>query len=360
MQPRIKKLRALLKKVDLPALFVSCPTNVTYLTGFTGDASLFIVTQTDAVLVSDARFTEQLQEECPDIDVVIRGAKGATIDLAAKTVKKMKVDRVGVEAGQMTLAMYEQLSERLDQVEWIPIHGIVEKLLRIKDKEEVNAIRRAIRIAEKAIGAVVASLTLDSTEKQVSADIEHQIRRFGGKGCSFEPIVGVGPRGALPHAPPPERRMGESDFVLIDWGANESLYISDLTRIFVTGKISPKLERVYGVVLKAQRQAIEQIRPGIRLDKVDAAARSVIEKAGFGKKFTHALGHGIGLQVHEAPRIGADQAQTLQAGMVVTIEPGIYLPGWGGVRIEDDILVTRDGHEVLSKVSKELADCIIA
>jgi Xaa-Pro aminopeptidase len=216
-----------------------------------------------------------------------------------------------------------------------------------------------VHIAEKAIAAVIATLTPDRNEKQVSADIEHEIRRFGGKGCSFEPIVGVGPRGALPHAPPTERQVGESDFVLIDWGARESLYVSDLTRIFVTGKISPKLERVYDVVLKAQRRAIESIQPGVRLDKVDTAARSVIEKAGWGKKFTHALGHGIGLEVHEAPRIGADQAQTLQAGMVVTVEPGIYLPGWGGVRIEDDILVTRDGHEVLSQVSKELEDCIV-
>ena len=357
MNQRVKKLRALLKRTGLPGVFISSPTNVTYLTGFTGDASLFIVTPEKAVLVSDARFTQQIEEECDGIEVAIRGSTGATIDLAGKIIRKLKVDSLGVEAGDMTLSMYEQLSERVGRTELVPIHGMVEKLRLIKDKSEIIAIRRAIRIAEKAIRAVVATMTLDRTEKQVSAELEYQIRCFGGKGCSFEPIVGVGPRGALPHAPPTDRQVGESDFVLIDWGANESLYISDLTRIFVTGRISPKLERVYGVVLNAQRRAIERIRPGVRMGKVDEAARSVIEKAGFGKKFTHATGHGIGLQVHEAPRIGADQAQTLQAGMVVTVEPGIYLPGWGGVRIEDDILVTRDGHEVLSSVSKELSDC---
>ncbi len=357
---RIKKLRALLTKANLPAVLISCPINVTYLTGFTGDSSLLIVTRQDAVLVSDARFTQQLEEECAGIDFAIRGAKGTTIELVARTVSKLKIHRLAIEAGHVTLAMFEQLDEKLPNCEVVTIHGIVEKLRLIKDKTEITAIRRAVHIAEKAIAAVVARLTPDRNEKQISADIEHEIRRFGGKGCSFEPIVGVGPRGALPHAPPTGRQVGESDFVLIDWGADESLYISDLTRIFVTGRISPKLERVYGVVLKAQRHAIESIRPGVRLDKVDRAARMVIEKAGYGKKFTHATGHGIGLQVHEAPRIGADQAQTLQAGMVVTVEPGIYLPGWGGIRIEDDILVTRDGHEVLSKVSKELEDCVVA
>ena len=194
MQQRIKKLRSLMKRIDLPAFFVSSPTNITYLTGFTGDSSLLVVTAQDAVLVSDARFTQQLEEECPDQDVAIRGASGTTLDLAAKTIRKLKAAQIGVEAGQMTLAMYEQLASRIANVEVVPVHGIVEKLRLIKDKTEVQAIRRAVRIAERAIAAVIATLTPDRNEKQVSADIEHEIRRFGGKGCSFEPIVGVGPR----------------------------------------------------------------------------------------------------------------------------------------------------------------------
>ncbi len=164
----------------------------------------------------------------------------------------------------------------------------------------------------------------------------------------------------LPHAPPTHRGMGESDFVLIDWGACERLYISDLTRLFVTGRISPKLERIYTVVRTAQRRAIESIKPGISMGAVDLAARSVIEEAGFGKNFGHGLGHGIGLEVHEAPRLADKVQKLLEPGMVVTVEPGIYLPGWGGVRIEDDILVTKDGHEVLSGMSTELEDCLVA
>ncbi len=209
------------------------------------------------------------------------------------------------------------------------------------------------------MGVVRASLTGSQTEREVAANIEHEIRRFGGRGCSFEPIVAVGARAALPHAPPTERQMREADFVLIDWGAREGLYVSDLTRVFVTGRISPKLERVYEVVLKAQLRAIETLRPGVRMADVDRAARSVIEQAGFGERFGHGLGHGIGLAVHEAPRLVDQNQQELKPGMVITVEPGIYLPGWGGVRIEDDVLITRDGHEVLSSLPKSLDSSLI-
>ncbi len=197
------------------------------------------------------------------------------------------------------------------------------------------------------------------TEKQVAADLEHQIRRFGGKGLSFPAIVAGGAWAALPHAVPGDRKIGDDDFTLIDWGANAGLYISDLTRVLVTGKISPKLDKIYNIVLEAQLAGIEAIRPGVTCGEVDAAARSVIAKAGYGKQFGHGLGHGIGLEVHEAPRLGGNQETELKPGMVVTVEPGIYIPGWGGVRIEDDILVTKKGHEVLSNVPKELKECLV-
>ena len=172
--------------------------------------------------------------------------------------------------------------------------------------------------------------------------------------------MAVGPRSALPHAAPTQQLIGEADFVLIDWGAVRSQYMSDLTRLLVTGKISPKLRKVYGVVFKAQRQAIASIKPGKLLEEVDAVARRVIARAGFGKYFGHGLGHGVGLEIHEAPRLAPGQKMPLRAGMLVTVEPGIYLPKWGGVRIEDDVLVTRNGHEVLTSVEKDLDDCLVA
>ena len=172
--------------------------------------------------------------------------------------------------------------------------------------------------------------------------------------------MGVGPRAALPHGRATNKKIGEDDFTLIDWGVNEGLYMSDLTRILVTGKISPKLRKLYGVVLKSQLAGIAAIRPGAVCEDVDAAARAVIEKAGYGKQFGHGLGHAVGLQIHEAPRFAAGQKTVLKPGMIMTVEPGIYFPEWGGIRIEDDVLVTRSGHEVLTSVPKELDECVVA
>jgi Xaa-Pro aminopeptidase len=238
--------------------------------------------------------------------------------------------------------------------------GVVEQLRAIKDTDEVAEIRESIRLAERAFGVVRACLRPEQTEKEIAYEIEHQIRRFGGSRCSFPSIVAVGPRGALPHATLSDHCIGDADFVLIDWGAQGRLYKSDLTRVLVTGRISPKLERIYEVVLRAQAAGIAAIRPGAILKDVDAAVRKVIEDAGFGPRFGHGSGHGIGLEIHEAPRFAANQSGPVKAGMVVTVEPGIYLPGWGGVRIEDDILVTRTGHEILSEVPRELAACVVS
>jgi Xaa-Pro aminopeptidase len=239
--------------------------------------------------------------------------------------------------------------------------GLVESIREIKDEGEVAEIREAIRIAQRAFGVTRASLRLGQTEKEVADELEHQVRLFGGVCGAFPSIVGVGPRAALPHGRPvKDSRIGDFDFVLIDWGARGRLYHSDLTRVLVTGKLSPQLQNVYGVVLSAQRAAIAAIRPGAIMKEVDGAARSVIDKAGYKEAFGHSLGHGIGLAVHEQPRLAPDQDRKLAAGMVVTVEPGVYLPGWGGVRIEDDVLVTADGCEVLTSVAKELEECVVA
>jgi Xaa-Pro aminopeptidase len=245
-------------------------------------------------------------------------------------------------------------------VKSVVTENLVERLRIVKDKEEIDATRVACQQARRAFDVVRAGLTMNMTELDVAAELEYQARRFGAKALSFPPIVAVGPRAALPHARPTSRRLSESDFTLIDWGVNSGLYMSDLTRIIVTGKISPKLRKVYGVVLKAQLAAIDAIRPGMTGEQVDRVARRIITRAGFGKQFGHGLGHGTGLEIHEAPRLAVGQKTKLRPGMIVTVEPGIYLPDWGGVRIEDDVLVTRSGHEVLSDVPKQLEDCVLA
>jgi Xaa-Pro aminopeptidase len=358
-EQRRDRVRRQLRALAADGILVTNFKNVTYLTGFSGDDSYLLITPHNDLLLTDPRYTQQMSEECPDLELAVRQPGTEIIALVERVVKAARLRHVAFESGSLTVANWARLTKDLDQVELIPTENVVEQLREIKDQEEVGEIREAIVLAERAFAVVRASLRPEQTEKELAYELENQIRRFGGAGCSFQPIVGVGPRGALPHATLSDHQVGESDFVLVDWGARGRLYMSDLTRVLVTGRISPKLERIYDVVLRAQAAGIAAIRPGAVLKDVDAAARKVIEDAGFGPRFGHGLGHGIGLEIHESPRFAANQDRQVKAGMVVTVEPGIYLPGWGGIRLEDDILVTRTGHEVLSRVPRELGHCLV-
>ncbi len=359
-EKRRQKLRKLMRKNKISAMLVTNEVNVTYLTGFSGDSSYLLMTPDTEIVLSDARYTVQLEEECPDLEVVIRGPGVRMLDILEQAVRQAKPTHIALESNAVTLQLYEAFRERLPEMDWPLTSGLVEELREIKDKQEIKQIREAVDLAQRSFAIVRNALRPNRTELEVAHELEHQIRLFGGTFCSFPPIVAVGPRAALPHARPQHYRIEESPFVLIDWGARGAQYVSDLTRVLVTGTIPPKLERIYEVVLKAQLAAIAKIKPGVSGKEVDAAARTVIAKSGYGKYFGHGLGHGIGLQVHEGPRVAMDTDVTLRPGMVITVEPGIYLPGWGGVRLEDDILVTRNGHEVLSSVPKAFADSIVA
>jgi Xaa-Pro aminopeptidase len=356
---RRDKLRAAIVKQKLDCLLVTNFSNVTYLTGFTGDSSYLLVTAGGELMISDFRYVTQLDDECPGLDRFIRGPEITVTQAAAKVLKRSRLAKIGIEGASLTVAAKELIEKLVPRATLVTTGGLVEELRQQKDAGEIAAIRQAIRQAERAFSVLRATLRGDQTEKQVADDLERQIRQLGAKQTSFSPIVAVGPKGALPHYRPGNVRIDAAGTVLIDWGADEGLYKSDLTRVLVTGRIPPKLETVYGVVLSAQRRAIETIRPGAPCQDVDAAARKVIQDAGYGRKFGHALGHGVGLDIHEAPRVGPRQKQLLKAGMVVTVEPGIYLPGRFGVRIEDDVLVTKDGCEVLSTLPKEFGDAVI-
>jgi Xaa-Pro aminopeptidase len=356
---RRDKLSAAILKKGLDGLLVTNFSNVTYLTGFTGDSSYLLLTRSGELVISDFRYVTQLDEECHGLDRFIRKPEITVTQAAARVLKRARLGKVGIEGASLTVAAKELLERELRSTQIVTTLGMVEELRQVKDAGEVVAIRRAIRQAEKAFAVLRATIRGDQTEKQVADDLEMQIRQLGAKQTSFSPIVAVGAKAALPHYRPGGVRIDASPAVLIDWGADEGLYKSDLTRLLVTGRIPPKLETVYGVVLTAQRRAIDAIRPGVACHEVDAVAREVIKQAGFGRRFGHALGHGVGLDIHEAPRVGPRQKQLLKAGMVVTVEPGIYLPGRFGVRIEDDVLVTKDGCEVLSTLPKEFADAVI-
>jgi Xaa-Pro aminopeptidase len=344
-----------LKSTGVDALLVTSPVNVRYLTGFTGEDSFLVVGRGLTVLISDSRFETQIAQECPGLDAHIRPRTKTITQAVGVVVSRSKLKKLAFESGTTSYAQWEALTQTVRPLELVPQADLVESLRLIKDEGELAEIRQAIQQAERGFQLLKAALSPEMTEQQAANELERAMRHFGAKQAAFDTIVAVGPRAALPHARPTGAHIGDAGFVLVDWGArNTGGYHSDLTRMIVTGTISPKLEKLYRVVLQAQRRGIEAVRPGVLGEEVDAASREVIRQAGFGKNFGHGLGHGIGLEIHEGPRVSQNSKTELKPGMVVTVEPGVYLPGWGGIRIEDDVLVTRTGHEVLTSLPRDL------
>ena len=337
---------------------ITSPYNVSYLTGFTGEDSFLWITPKEVVLLSDARYEEQIQSEVKDVELLIRAPSTTIIDAAANALAVREQAEIWVEAASTSVAQWERLGSRLPNKALASCSGAVERLREIKDAYELNAIQDSIRIAERAFKATTELLEPEMSEKQIADELEFAMRRLGAESAAFKIIVGVGERSALPHGRPSNKPLRDSSFVLIDWGAKKNGYLSDLTRIVLTdkppaNKPSAKLEKMYRAVLQAQMDAIAAIKPGVLMSQIDAVARKALEKAGLEKRFTHGLGHSFGLEIHESVRLGKGQERPLEAGMVVTVEPGVYIPGFGGVRIEDDVLVTDSGNQVLTSLAKQ-------
>ncbi len=363
---RRQKLVARLHQQGVDAVLVSNPVNVSYLTGFSGESSFLVLGPGRALLVTDGRFTEQLASECPGLELCVRPTSQHLYQATGLALEKLGFRTVAFESAHLTVLDLELLRESCPTVEWKPVRDWVEALRAVKDPSELAAIREAIHFAERAYQAFRALLRPEDTEKDLADSLEFHIRRIGGRCTSFPSIVAVGGRSALPHAPPTSKRVREAGFLLVDWGASGTFYKSDLTRMLVprslgttNGHAPDRLAEVFDIVLRAQQAAIRAVRPGARGKEIDAVARKIIDDAGHGPNFGHGLGHGVGMQVHEAPAIRPLSEAVLQPGMVVTIEPGIYLPGWGGVRIEDDILVTDDGFEVLTTLPRDLESSVV-
>ena len=364
MKPNFKQRRSKLKKKiksqGLATTFlITNIKNVCYLTGFSGSSANLLITPKRDYLLSDSRYESQLQTEVSGLEIEIRDAKTTLVELTRQIVESLKVKAISYESDSVTKSYFDRLESTLQGVELVATSGLVEQLRAVKDKFEIAAIRKSIDVNQRAFNVIRAQMTGEQTERTIAHNLEHQMRAFGAKGCAFDAIVGVGPRAALPHGRPSEKRIEESPIVLIDWGAEVDLYLSDITRVLVTGKITPRFAKIYNVVLKAQLAAIKKIRPGAKLQSIDKTARRIIESAGFGKYFGHSLGHSFGLEIHEKPSLAPTAEGILEPGMVVTVEPGIYIPDFAGVRIEDDILVTPDGFEVLSDLPKELETCAV-
>ena len=352
---RRDKVRQSLTEKDVDGFLVTTEKNVKYLTGFTGDSTWLLLTQDSELLISDFRYVTQLEEECADVERFIRESKIKLTDAAIGKIQGQSLKRLGFEGHSMTCEVFRGLEAGLTGTELVSLNWVVELHRAVKDDFEVAETREAVRLAEKGFAFLLSILKPNATEQELAYELEHAVRRFGGDELAFPPIIAVGDRSAMPHYRPGKLRISDSPILLVDWGAQtHSGYKSDLTRTVLTAEFEDQqFEKVYKTVLEAQLLAIDRIKPGISTLDVDRVAREHIEKAGFGEYFDHGLGHGFGLDIHELPRFSPSADTPLETGMVVTVEPGIYLQGWGGVRIEDDVLVTDHGCEVLSSVPKD-------
>jgi Xaa-Pro aminopeptidase len=352
MSARVDALLAALAERELDALFVSNLVNVRWLTGFTGSNAAAVVGPAQRRFVTDFRYLTQAAEQVDG-----EWEREISSDPLKRVAERLPEgrQRLGFDDAHLTVKEHAQLAEHVgDDVELVAAGGIVEALRAVKDAAEIDAIRAAAQLADAAFEEVVGAGIVGRTERAVALDLEIAMRRRGAQAPSFPPIVAAGPHGAAPHAVPRDVPIPAGTLVVIDWGAQLDGYASDCTRTVATGELDPRDRAVYDLVLRAQEVALAAVRPGPTGQEVDAIARAIIDEAGHAEHFGHGLGHGVGLEVHEGPRLSKIGTDTLAAGNIVTVEPGVYVPGAVGVRIEDLVAITADGHEVLSGLPKTL------
>jgi Xaa-Pro aminopeptidase len=347
---RMDRLRSLLDALAVDALLVMNLPNVRYLTGFSGTNGQVLVTGRGATFLSDPRYAARAAALVSGADVRIY--PGRLSEVLVDLLRDARVERLGLEGATVTLVQRDDLAQRLAGVELVTTKDVVEQLRRAKDEQELALIREAVRIADEAFDWILERLAPGRSEREVALELEMRIRERGADDVSFPPIVGSGPLSAHIHHTASDRELGRGDLVLLDFGAQWEGYCSDLTRTVVLGPADDEQRRIYAAVLEAQRRGIVEVAAGAEGVAVDAAARDLISDAGHREEFGHGLGHGVGLEIHEAPRLHWQSEESLVAGDVVTVEPGIYRVGWGGVRIEDCVLVSETGAEVLGKAPK--------
>jgi Xaa-Pro aminopeptidase len=353
---RAGRLRRLFADAGIDALLVTSLPNVRYLTGFTGSSAMVLVTGDGLAFTTDGRYRTQAGEQLALSQVDAHIEIGATVSAQRDALAAMlpPASRLGLEAHVVTWAQQRDLERALAGHELVPTDGLVERLRRVKEPGEVARIRAACAIADDALGALLPTLADGPTERDFALDLEVEMRRRGASGNSFDPIIASGPNGAKPHARPSGRRVERGELVVIDFGCIVDGYCSDMTRTVSVGDPGPEARRVWDVVRESQWAGREAVRAGAECADVDRACRAVIVAAGWGDAFVHGTGHGVGLEIHEAPRVAASARDTLERGSVVTVEPGVYLPGVGGVRIEDTVVVTPDGADPLTEFPKDL------
>jgi Xaa-Pro aminopeptidase len=348
---RIALLRQKMAEQNLPALLVTQTLNRRYVSGFSGSAGILFITEDKALLLTDFRYVERAAEEAPDCEIM--EVDGSLAPMLPDLMSEAGADKVGFESAYVPYAEYKAWRGKIGASALSPVLGLVEGLRAVKSAEEAALIRQAVRISDGAYGHLKEYLRPGMTEKQVAWELEVWMRTHGADDIAFDIIVASGPNGARPHALASDREIGEGEPITVDMGAAVRGYNSDLTRTFCLGHADDQFRKVFDITLRAQEAAERFIKPGVAGKDADAVARDIIKAAGHGEQFGHGLGHGVGMAVHESPGMGPKAVAALAPGNIVTVEPGIYIAGWGGVRIEDMVLVTESGVEVLTQAAKD-------
>ena len=353
-----KRRKAILGEVSrrkLDCLLVTHPANWYYLSGFTGESAALVLSEDGTTLLTDGRFTVQAKEETLGVSIQLQ--QGALIPAVGAFLQKKGLGRVGYDANQLTVTQWNSLRKALgSNARGVEATGLVERLRMRKDAQEVAVMRKAAILAGEVLEGVLKLVKPGVRESELGAEIEYQMKRRGASGASFETIVASGPRGALPHARPTAKKLRKNELVVLDLGAILGHYCSDMTRTVHVGRASKRVREWYRSVQEAQEAAIAAVQAGVSCGEVDAAAREVLKKNGLEQYFVHSTGHGLGLEVHEEPRVARGQTVRLEAGNVITIEPGVYVEGVGGIRIEDDVVVQAGRNEVLTRVKRDLIE----
>jgi len=348
---RQEKLRSVLSERNLDGLLITNLTNIRYICGFTGSAGTCLVTDKGQYFITDGRYIEQSKEQVKGFDRYI------DMDSHFSIIKKNKLLdsnlKIAFEADHVNFTLYDSMKKIFNGVDWVSTQMIVEELASVKDETEIDAFRVAVEITDKVYEEILPMLRPGFTEKQVANTLVSKYREYGD-GEAYSPIVATGPNGALPHAIPTDREFKKGDFVVIDAAAKYAGYHADMTRTPVVGKATDKHREVYAIVKEAQKRGCEIAKAGVPCQEVDAATRDYIHEMGYGEYYTHGTGHGLGLEIHTSPRFSPTSKEVLKENNVMTIEPGIYIAGWGGVRIEDDVIINQNDCEILNKTTKDL------
>ncbi|WP_425061169.1 Aminopeptidase YpdF [Sporomusa carbonis] len=352
MVRRLARLRELMTANNLDGMIVTKPENRRYFSGFTGSAGILIIGLQSQKLLTDFRYIEQAKQQSPLYEIVRHGS--IPYEILAETIKKLGLTRIGFESDFVTWEAHQKLSDYILDAKLAPVK--LDELRMVKDPSELNLLKKAVEIADNAFQAVLKVITPGITEQEIALELEYQMRKLGSEKPAFDTIVASGIRGALPHGRASGKPIAAGDFITMDFGAVYQGYHSDMTRTVVAGKATTKQREIYNIVLTAQLAGINAVRAGKTGKEIDQVARQVIADAGYAEYFGHGLGHGVGLFIHEDPRLSPTGEIKLAEGMVVSVEPGIYLPDWGGIRIEDLVVVSAAGCTILTASSKELIE----